>query len=294
MRETIRTCQKRHHLSRTTMTLWTGLSALLAAGCQPAPEDVSFMAAESEAIDVPGVEIAPIARQANPSSPKLIRSGSARIEVADLDASINVVQELVERIDGYVAGSELREGREGARTATLELRMPADAFQGLVEDLPGVGRVLSVSVSTSDVSIDYFDTETRLAVQEETVRRLRDLSGRGGDLEDLLAAERELGRALTDLESLKGQLRYYDRRVAESDLHISLVEPGAVVGAGAFRPVVVALRDAGEVFGQSLAYLIYLLVVCLPWVVLLLILWPLAKRWRARQKARQGDVKATT
>ena len=109
--------------------------------------------------------------------------------------------------NGYVVGSELSDGREGARTASLTVRLPSDSFAGVIERLSEVGRVLSASSAAQDVSREYVDVETRLSVGEETVARLRALASRTGNLEDMLAAERELARALTELEGLKGQLR---------------------------------------------------------------------------------------
>lgn len=72
--------------------------------------------------------------------------------------------------------------------------------------------------------------------------------------------------------------------MAESDLLLTLIEPGAVVRSGAFRPVVVAFRDAVGVFAQSIAYLVYIAVFVAPWVVLAALAWPLLKRWRERRK----------
>jgi hypothetical protein len=213
-----------------------------------------------------------------------MRSGSARVEVQNLDVSIVDAQELASAANGFVAGSELNEGREGERTASLILRLPSDSFQSVLDGLSALGRVLSVSLYAEDVSREYLDVETRLTVGEETVSRLRDLASRGGTLEDMLAAERELGRALTELESLKGQLRFYDQRVAESDLRVTLVEPGAVIAPGAFRPVVEAFRDAIETLGRSVASVIRVAVFLAPWLVLTTGLWMgLSHRLRGRR-----------
>lgn len=269
--------------------------ALPVSGCQP--EDFSFQAAdmtftadEMEAVALSSeIEAPPLqAGQLASSQGRLIRSGSARVEVSDLESAVSEVRQIGESLGGYVAGSELREGREGARSASLVLRIPSDSVDVLIESLPDLGQVLSVSISTQDVSREYVDVETRLAVQEETVERLRELAARGGSLEDLLAAERELGRAVSQLESLKGQIRYYDQRLAESDIRLSLVEPGAVVGSGAFRPLFVAFRRSVEVFAGSLAYIVYFVTFTLPWVALALLLFPFARRWWVARRERRA------
>jgi hypothetical protein len=229
---------------------------------------------------------ATLSDQTSDFSPRLMRNGTARIEVQNLDLSLASAQELASAVEGFVAGSELLEGREGERTASLVLRVPADSFQSVLGRLPELGRVLSLELVAEDVSREYVDIETRLGVGEETVARLRELASRGGNLEDMLAAERELGRALTELESLKGQLRFYDQRVAESDLRITLVEPGAVIAPGAFRPVVEAFREATETFAQSVASVIRFAVMVAPWLLLTAMSWIGLTRRLGKRRAR--------
>lgn len=155
-----------------------------------------------------------------------------------------------------------------------ELRIPSDSVDALVASLPDLGDVLSVSRSAQDVSGEYVDVETRRSVQEETVERSRELAARGGGLEEFLAAERELGRAVSELESLKGRIRSYDQRIAEADIRLTLVEPGAVVGSGAFRPLSVAQRRSVEVFADSLASIVHFVAFILPWMAVALVLLP--------------------
>ena len=263
-----------------------GLFGLLLTACRPSGEDMALSSEESQKL-----EVAPQARSAartfqSSIGPRLIRTGSARVEVEDLDSALAAARALADQARGYVAGSELSEGREGARSASLLLRLPSDSFDAFVEGLSALGQVLSVSVASADVSREYVDVETRLAVKEEIVSRLRQLAARGGALEDLLAAERELGRAVGELEALKGQLRYLDQRIDESEFRLSLIEPGAAIGSGAFRPVAVAFREATETFAQSVAYLVYLFVVLLPWAILALAMWLVVRRWRRLRKQR--------
>jgi hypothetical protein len=262
------------------------IAVLLVPGCSPVAEDFAYSSGERAALSF---ESMPPPPQGGSVAPRLIKTGSARIEVEDLDEALALARRLAIEVQGFIAGSELNEGREGSRSASLALRLPSDSFDPFLEGLPALGRVLSVSSSASDVSREYLDVETRLSVKEETVRRLRELAAREGDLEDLLAAERELGRALSELESLKAQRQYYDQKIAESDLRLTLIEPGAVIASGAFRPVVVAFRDAARVFAQSIAFLIYLVVSIVPWALIALAVWPVVKRVRRLRSERKAS-----
>lgn len=261
------------------------MGSTIILACNDAAEDLSFSANEMEAIALPSAMEAGNAQgsdrsrqDAAPGQPRLIRNGTVRLEVDDLDTSITTAQSLVDEVQGFVAGSNLTEGNEGSRTASLTLRVPSASFQVVVDRLSQLGRVLSVSISASDVSREYFDLETRIAVKDQTVGRLRELITRSGDLEDLLAVERELGRATAELESLKGQITYYDQRLAMSDLRVDLFEPGAAITPGLSRPVREAFRNSVSILAKSLAALIYVLASLVPWLILAAILWPVIRR----------------
>ncbi|MDT8368154.1 MAG: DUF4349 domain-containing protein [Longimicrobiales bacterium] len=291
---------------RAAFTGWAArivaLLALSLSGCRPG--DLGFeieeMRSAPDAIAagevVPDIEMLPPspspsrARQVAPPQSRLIRSGSARVEVSDVEVADAEARRIGDALGGYVASSDFREGEEGARRASLVLRIPADSLDLLVESLPELGKLLSVSISTEDVSREYVDIETRLAVQEETVQRLRELAARGGSLADLIAAERELGRAVGELESFKGRIRYFDQRIAESDFRLSLEEPGAVADPGAFHPVIVAFRRSVEVFANSLAWIVYAVTFALPWVVLALAaVLVIRRRWATRRERRAAE-----
>jgi hypothetical protein len=59
--------------------------------------------------------------------------------------------------------------------AWVILRVPSQQFEGLVQSLRGLGTLRSESIGAQDVTKEYADLETRLAVKEQTVTRLRAL-----------------------------------------------------------------------------------------------------------------------
>ncbi len=230
----------------------------------------------------------------NPAEPqlpvirtRLIRTGAARVEVSDLDRAVRLARELTRRLNGVVAESEVTSDAD-MRASMLLIRVPADSLDALVRDLTTLGEVRSVSLSSTDVSREYFDAETRLAVKQQTVRRLTQLIERSTRVEDLVAIERELSRATTELEMLKGQIRYFDLKVAESDLRLHMTESGRGLSAGALRPVKRSFRTATQVLGESLANLIYLVVFIIPWLVAAVLLWLLGS-WLLRVRRRRTN-----
>jgi uncharacterized phage infection (PIP) family protein YhgE len=218
---------------------------------------------------------------------RLIRTATGRLEVDDVDNAVKALGDLVRRVNGVVSQSEVTSEADYA-AATFVARVPAESLDSVINALKSLGDVRSISTSSTDVSREYFDVETRLAVKEASVRRLTQLMGRASRIEDLVAVERELSRATAELESLKGQITYFDRTMAHSELRLHLIESGSGFGA-TVRPMTRAFRNAAAVFGQSIGALLYLIVFLIPWVALALILWPLATRLLKRVRRKRND-----
>lgn len=208
--------------------------------------------------------------------PRFIRNATTRIEVTDVDAAVGSLRASAARVGGIVAEAEVSV-HSGARSASLLLRIPADSLDDFLDGLTALGAIQSTSVSSVDVSREYFDTETRLAVKEETVRRLTELVQRSGSVEDLVAVERELSRTMTELESMKGQIRYFDLKIAQSDVRVYLHESGSAAST-ALQRVRSAMGEAVDVLGQSIAALVYIVVFLIPWAVIAMLAWLVFKR----------------
>jgi hypothetical protein len=276
---------------RIRRNVLVGIAVLSALAACDRADDMSVRSSELAILDM-------AAEQAASPAPlqvaqRLIRTASATIEVANVDAAVTSARALSVRLNGLVARSEVHRDRGGTPSAELTLRIPADSLDAFMTQVESLGTVRSISTSSMDVSREYFDAETRLAVMEETVQRLRQLAARADDVEGLVAVERELSRATAELESLKGQIRYFDQRVAETDVQLRLLEAQSVFRTSAFRPVGTAVRSALNVFAESVAMLVYLIVFLIPWLFLAVILTPLLRRAVRARRARRERATGT-
>src|SRR5206468_2318101 len=63
-----------------------------------------------------------------PASTMLIRTGQVRIEVDSLDRAIRLAREAAARAGGYLANTSIQHGEGERRSATLEIKVPADRY----------------------------------------------------------------------------------------------------------------------------------------------------------------------
>jgi hypothetical protein len=215
---------------------------------------------------------------------KLIRTGDLRIGVKDVNSAVTLADSVARVHGGLLADSRLSEDGQGRHQAHLVIRVPSERFATAVADLRRLGDVKNESVNTQDITKEYADLATRLAVKEQTVARLRLLvENRTAKLSDVLEVERELDRSVTELEQLKGEQRYYDRQIALSSISITVFDRIASSATRFTDPIANAFAGSLEVLGNSLGSLIYVLVFLLPWAGIAAMLWWLSIRIRGRR-----------
>jgi hypothetical protein len=214
---------------------------------------------------------------------KVIRTGELRIELEDVGRAVRAVDSIASAMRGTVANSRRFHGDNGATEAAMVLRVPADRFAAAMDALRPLGRVRVDNTNAGDVTRSYNDLEIRLAVKRDVVARLRALlTNRTARLSDLIAAERELGRAIAELEQMEGERRYLDNQIALSTINVTFYH-APVAGPGGFLdPVAVAVRQTLVIVGRSVASIITAVAAAGPWVAVVLGLW-----WALRRVLRR-------
>ena len=131
----------------------------------------------------------------DPATGMIIRTGNASIEVDSLDSGLGALRQLARRVGGYVANSAIQGGKEQLRTATIEIKVPAERFEDLTYRPGAAGQDSSSSTyRPQDVGEEFVDLSARVANGRRLEERLIDLlATRTGKLQDVLTVERELG-----------------------------------------------------------------------------------------------------
>ena len=163
-----------------------------------------------------------------------------------LDAAIQRVRQLAERVGGYVGNTTTQTGKGQTRSATLELKIPAARFDEAVSGLSPLGEIESVNIQAEDVGEEFVDLTARAANGKRLEERLLALlAAKTGKLEEVVSVERELARVRGEIERLDGRLRYLRSRVAMSTLTVTVHEPAPIL------PPRVGPGVMGEAFRQA-------------------------------------------
>jgi hypothetical protein len=156
---------------------------------------------------------------------KLIRNARLDLEVKSFQAAFDQITVLTKGAGGYVDTSNSQRGGNGKLQGTVVVKILPQNLDAFLLKLRDLGDVQNQSVSTDDVTKDYFDTQARLVNSQKMEVQLQDLLKReNGKVSDLLAVERELGRVRGDIEQMQGQLKLYDFQVQYATVTMNLAE----------------------------------------------------------------------
>ena len=217
--------------------------------------------------------------RASVTASMVIRTGQASIRVDSLDRAVSQVRLLAGRIGGYVANTTMQTGGGQLRSASLEVKFPADRFDEGLSGLAPIGKLESVNVNAEDVGEEFTDVTARMGNARRLESRLIDLlATRTGKLKDVLDVERELARVREEIERYEGRLRYLRAHAVLSTLTIYVHEPVPVVGHAGSSVIGEAFKQAWRNFVGLVAAMIRSLGIVIPVAALVVALWVSAKR----------------
>ncbi|MEO8449344.1 MAG: DUF4349 domain-containing protein [Gemmatimonadota bacterium] len=175
----------------------------------------------------------------------IIRTGQVSIEVDTLEKAIAVVSRLAVEAGGYLANTAIQTGTKEHRTATLEIKVPAERYDHAVEGLRQVGKVLTATTAAQDVGEEYVDVAARMSNARRLEERLITLlATRTGKLDDVLSVERELARVREEIERYDGRIRFLKTQSAISTLTVTISEPAPIVGNPGSNVIVEAVKHS--------------------------------------------------
>jgi uncharacterized protein DUF4349 len=212
------------------------LAGLIVAGCGAGDSSADKAASSGSGVSRGSVAAAPekAPDQADGATAKdspdlsvdqrsIIYRGSMSVRVKDVTTAASQITGIAQVSGGFV-GSDNRDRGSGNDTATMELRVPADKFAAVVDQLSKLGNEESRQISTEDVTEQTVDLDARISVQQARVDSGRRLLASAKSLNDLVMLEKEVATRESDLASLQAKKRHLADLVALSTISVTLLK----------------------------------------------------------------------
>ncbi|MGB2568207.1 DUF4349 domain-containing protein [Micromonospora citrea] len=258
-----------------------GLVAMLLAGCGAADRSDSAgdSAARAPAAEAPAGGAAergaaPEQGKAGAGAPDLrvdqrsiIYTGTMRVQVDDVEDAARRAVTAVTTVGGFVGGDDRRSVAASAQ-ARLELRVPAEKFTALLDELATYGRQQRREVKAQDVTEAVVDLDARIATQRARVESARKLLARATSVSELVTLEREVAEREADLASLEAKKKRLADLTALSTITVTFVgKDASTAEEEAETGFMVGLRGGWKVFVASMSILLTVLGAVLPWLL---------------------------
>jgi hypothetical protein len=212
----------------------------------------------------------------------VIKNAELAIVVNDPKADMARISQLAVEFGGYVVASNLYQSYYGPNSievpeATITIRVPSERLdEALAQIKEGSVEVDHENVSGVDVTSEYVDLQSRLAAKEAAEEKLLEILEDAENAEDVLAIYLQVQSIQTEIEVLKGQIKYYEESAALSSINVRLIaeESTQPISIGPWRPegaAKEAVENLVRFFQNFVDFLIQFVIFILPALILLAI-----------------------
>ncbi len=153
----------------------------------------------------------------------VIYSATLRIVADDPDITVDEIGILAEDLGGWIVNSNTNDRGNKQHYGTINIRVPAGQLAYVVDTIKGYAvSVTSEVISGDDVTNQYVDMASRLKNLQSSERQLQLIMEDAVNVDDVLATFSELTRIRGDIESIQGQLSYYDESSTFSSVSVNV------------------------------------------------------------------------
>ena len=150
-----------------------------------------------------------------PENRKLIRTGNIRFEVSSLAETKAAAEAWAKRFGGYVSDFS-----EDGRSLGMTVHIPSSAFDDAMSSSGTIGKIVSKSADSVDVTDRFYDLDSRLATRRVLLERLQSYLREAKNMKDMLDIETKINDVTAEIEQMQGQFNRLSEQIDYSEIYI--------------------------------------------------------------------------
>jgi hypothetical protein len=211
----------------------------------------------------------------------VIENADLSIVIKDPKTRMKEISDLAKEMGGFVVSSNLYQNTSSTGKqvpqGNIVIRVPSEKLdEALAKIKEGAIDVPTENRSGQDVTSQYVDLQAQLTAKQAAEKKLLEIMDKATRAEDVLAVYIQVQTVQTEIEQLKGQIKYLEESAALSAISVQLIaeESTQPIVVGPWKPegaAKQAIQDLIFFFQNFVDLLIRFVLLTLPALVLVAI-----------------------
>jgi hypothetical protein len=209
---------------------------------------------------------------AEESEKMIIRNADLTIQTLNLDETYNKLIAKLYELGGTIH-TEQTEKTDFSAYANAVLKLPPENLDAFLAYAEQCGKVTQKNITSEDITAQYIDTEIRLENKRRNLEKYYEYLDEAYNSEDVIMIQREIDQITADIESYQGQLNYWSRSVAESQVNVQirqLQDPNEIeIEDVTFSTL--SLENMGKIMSNGIKKCADVLITLFQWLLIIIV-----------------------
>lgn len=201
-----------------------------------------------------------------PSDRKIIRNASLEIEASDAAALYGQLGAFGNESGGYEFSYNISNHEEYS-VINAVFKIPPEKLNAFVNFAGENGKVINSSLSSEDITDNYFDMQTRLETKRKSLERYYELLKSADTIDGIIQLQKTIDSITLEIESYEGKLKLWNNLVDMATVEIYIRQYNDPI---TIRKEInwntLTLNDMGYLIKRGFVSLVNIIVSFLQWV----------------------------
>ena len=201
---------------------------------------------------------------------KLVKRAQLQIRVDDPEASEKPLMDLLDKYNAWTASTRIN---QNARNYSI--RVPSSFYDNMVAELKNLGKIINHSENAEDVTLRYYDLESRLAVRQELLETYKGYLAKAANIDEIMTVESRIADLQWEIDQTGTQFRNLANLVDYSTINVDIQGPSNASNSK------LDLKDElgglfgsfGEVLSMGLVILVGIIIYGVPAILIVVLLF---------------------
>ena len=168
---------------------------------------------------------------------KIVRNATLELQVENVVAGVQQIDDAATAAGGFVSSSNVfvdtqddgGDKIQRTQTATVTIRVPADAYSTVMSKLRGIAKeTVSEMSDASEVTEEYTDLQARLRNVEATEQQYLELLNKAATIDEILTVQDRLNQVRLEIEQVTGRINVLNNLTDFATITVQLSLPPVI------------------------------------------------------------------